>query len=113
MNDDFGVTKVVTSSLQTRNKKPRKIFENVELQALLDKDDSQIQKQLAEQLGVSQKAVSNRLQPMGKIQKTGRWVQHKLNDKQMEKRRSIFIILPNLTCFLRKKSAFHTCTPGK
>ena len=24
----------------------------------------------------------------------------------------LFIILPNLTCFLEKKFVFHTCTPG-
>jgi len=36
----------------------------VELQALLDEDDSQTQKQLAEQLSVSQQAVSNRLREM-------------------------------------------------
>ena len=41
-------------------------------QALLDEDDSQTQKQLAEQLSVSQQAVSNRLRKMGKIQKVGR-----------------------------------------
>ena len=45
-------------------------FEDVELQATLDEDDSQTQKQLAEQLGVSQRAVSNWPQEMGKIQKT-------------------------------------------
>jgi len=39
---------------------------------LLDEDDSQTQKQLAEQLSVSQQAVSNHLQEMGKIQKVGR-----------------------------------------
>jgi len=28
--------------------------------------------------------------------------------------KSLFIILPNLTCFFfGKKSSFHTCTPGK
>jgi len=43
----------------------------VELQALLDEDDSQTQKQLAEQLSVSQQAVSNHLREMGKIQKVG------------------------------------------
>ena len=43
----------------------------MELRALLDEDDSQIQKQLAEQLGVSQQAVSNRLRDMEKIQKIG------------------------------------------
>jgi len=53
--------------------KPPKRYEDVELQALLDEDDSQTQKQLAEQLSVSQQAVSNRLREMGKIQKTGRW----------------------------------------
>ena len=35
---------------------------------------SQTQKQRAEHLGVSQKAVSGRLQEMGKIRETGRWV---------------------------------------
>ena len=42
-------------------------------------------KQLAEQLGASQKAVFNRLREMRKIQKTGRWVPLELNDRQMEK----------------------------
>jgi len=36
----------------------------MELQALLDEDDSQTQKQLVEQLSVSQQAVSNRLREM-------------------------------------------------
>jgi len=52
--------------------KPPKKYEDVELQALLDEDDSQTQKQLAEQLSVSQQAVSNRLREMRKIQKVGR-----------------------------------------
>jgi len=56
--------------------KPLKKYEDVELQALLDEDDSQTQKQLAEQLSVSQQAVSNRLRKMEKIQKVGRWVRH-------------------------------------
>jgi len=37
--------------------KPPKKYEDMELQALLDEDDSQTQKQLAEQLSVSQQAV--------------------------------------------------------
>ena len=40
---------------------PPKKYERVELQVLLDEDDSQTQKQLAEQLSVNQQAVSNRL----------------------------------------------------
>jgi len=53
----------------------------VELQALLDEDDSQTQKQLAKQLSVSQQAVSNRLREMGKIQKVGSQVPHELNER--------------------------------
>ena len=53
--------------------------------AALLEDDSEIKKQPAEQLGVSQPAVSNRLQEKGKIQMTGRWVPHESNEKQMEK----------------------------
>ena len=61
----------------------------MELQALLDEDDSQTQKQLPEQLSVSQQAVFNRLRlrEMGKVQKTDRWITHELNDRQMEKRK--------------------------
>jgi len=58
--------------------KPPKKYE--ELQALLDEDNSQTQKQLADQLSVSQQ-VSNRLREMGKIQKVGRWVPHELNER--------------------------------
>jgi len=49
---DFDVTD------KEHGKSPKK-YKDVELQALLD--DSQTQKQLAEQLSVSQQAVSNRL----------------------------------------------------
>jgi len=46
------------------------------LQALLDEDDTQSQKMLAEQLGVSQAAISMRLHAMGKVQKIEKWVPH-------------------------------------
>jgi len=61
----------------------------VELQALLDEDDSQTQK-LAEQLSISQQAVSNRLR---EIQKVGRWMPHELNERQMERRKNTCDIL--------------------
>jgi len=75
--------------------KPPKKYEDVELQALLDEDDSQTQKQLVEQLSVSQQAVSNRLRGMGKIQKVDRWVPHmsELNERQMERRKNTCEIL--------------------
>ena len=52
----------------------------MEFQALLDEDDSQTQKQLAEQSSVRQ-----RLREMRIIQNIGRWVPHELNESQMEK----------------------------
>ena len=75
-NVGLGISKVVT-------KDKKKKFEDVELQALSDEYDSQTQKQLTEQLDVSQQVLSNRPREMGKIQKTGRWVPHESNDRQM------------------------------
>jgi len=57
VNDGFSVSKLEISMLQTRNTENRPKSEDVELQALLDKDDSQTQKQLAEQLSISQQAI--------------------------------------------------------
>ena len=45
----------------------------MELQALLDENDSQTQKQLLEQLDLNHQTVSNRLREMERIQKTSRW----------------------------------------
>ena len=91
VDDGFCISKVVTSTQGKKEDKEhgnRQKFEDVELQALLDEDNSQTHKQLAEQLGVSQRIVSDRLREMGKIQKSGRWVPHESNDKQMEKRKN-------------------------
>jgi len=63
--------------------RPKKVED---CQALLDENDTQSQKMLAEQLGVSQAAISMRLHAMEKVQKIGKWVPHELNDKQMERR---------------------------
>jgi len=86
VNDGFNVSKLEISMLQTRNTENRpKKYEDVELQALLDENDSQTQKQLlAEQLSVSQQAASNRLREMGKIQKVGRWMPQELNERDRE-----------------------------
>jgi len=40
----------------------------------------------AEQLGVSQAAISMWLHATGKVQKIGKWVPYELNDRQMERR---------------------------
>ena len=51
VNDDFGVSKVVTS---TQHKKKDKEHGTPKLQTLLDVDESETQKQLTEKLCVSQ-----------------------------------------------------------
>jgi len=63
-----------------RENRPRKV-EDCQLQTLLDEEDIQSQKMLAEQLGVSQAVISMRLHAMGKVQKIGKWVPHELNDR--------------------------------
>jgi len=50
-------------------------------------------KKLAEQLDVSQAAISMRLHAMGKVQKIGKWVPHELNNRQMERRQNTCQIL--------------------
>ena len=50
---------------------PKK-FENQQLQALLEEDACQTQKQLAERLNVTQPTISDRLQAMGKNLKEGK-----------------------------------------
>jgi len=58
----------------TRSLKRSRKVEDCQLQAFLDEDNTQSQKMLAEQLGVSQAAISMRLHAMGKVQKIGKWM---------------------------------------
>ena len=101
VNDGFGVSKVVTSKLQTRNVENVKKFEDVELQALLNDGDSQTQNNSA-----SNWTLVNKLFPIGyeRWERFGRavdgWVPHELNDSQMEKRKNTCHIL--LTRYKRK-----------
>ena len=61
-----------------------KIFEDQELEVLLEEDQSQTQEELAESLGVTQQAVSVRLGAMGIIQKQGNWVPYELKSRDVE-----------------------------
>lgn len=60
--------------------RPPKKFEDTELQALLDEDDTLSQEQMAEMLDIDRAAISRRLKAMGKIQKCGKWVPHELTE---------------------------------
>ncbi|KAL6265860.1 hypothetical protein P5V15_002684 [Pogonomyrmex californicus] len=57
---------------EPRAGRPQKI-ETDELQALLDINSAQTEKELAEQLGVTQQIISIRLHTMEKVQKEGKW----------------------------------------
>ena len=60
-------------------------FEDEELEALFDKDCCQTQEELAESLGVTQAAISERLKAAGYIQKQGNWVPRELKPRNVER----------------------------
>lgn len=62
-----------------RSGRPQKA-DDTELQALLDQNTAQSTRELSAQLGVSHTTVLNRLHTLGKIQKEGKWVPHKLSE---------------------------------
>lgn len=101
-NDDFRVTD---------NERPGRTsaFEDQEMQALLDEDACQTQKQLAMTLGVAQQTVSDRLNTMGKILKEGIWVPHKLDDRQLENRK---VVCEMLLQRHERKSFLHKILTG-
>lgn len=68
-----------------REGRPSK-FEDAELESLLDEDSCQTQDELAETLGVTQQAISNRLKNMGMVQKLGTWVPYELKPRDVERR---------------------------
>jgi len=70
---------------KSRSGQPKK-FEDKELEALLEEDQSQTQEELAESLGITQQAVSVRLRVMGMIQKQGNWVPYELKPRDIERR---------------------------
>lgn len=63
-----------------RSGQPKK-FEDNELEELLNEDPTQTQEELAEQLEVTQQAISVRLKTMGMIQKEGTWVPYELKPR--------------------------------
>jgi len=64
---------------EPRAGRPQKIETN-EFQALLDINSAQIEKEFAEQLDITQQAISIRLHTMGKVHKEDRWVLYELSE---------------------------------
>ena len=62
-----------------------KVFEDAELEAWLDQDSCQNQKELARLLGVTQQAISKRLKVMRMIQKQGNWMPYELKPRDIER----------------------------
>lgn len=63
-----------------------KMFEDTEMEALLEQDPSQTQGELAEALGVNQPTISKRLKALGMIRKVGNWVPYELKPRDVERR---------------------------
>ena len=63
-----------------------KILEESKLEALLAEDSWKTQEELAESLGVTEKAISKRLKAMEMIEKQGNWVPYELNPRDVERR---------------------------
>jgi len=78
-NGDFSVED------KPRSGQPKK-FEDKELEALVEEDQSQMQEELAELLEVIQQVISIRLRAMGIIQKQENWVPYELKPRDVEKR---------------------------
>jgi len=62
------------------------VYEDAELEALLDEDSCQMQKELALTLGVTQQTISYRSKSLGMIQKQGNWVPYELKPRNVERR---------------------------
>ena len=93
---------------EERPGQPRK-FKDEELEALLNEDCCQTQKELVESLGVTQAAISKRLKASGYIQKEGNWISHELKPRDVERR---FCMSKMLLERHKKKSFLHRIVTG-
>ncbi|GFT03356.1 mariner Mos1 transposase [Trichonephila clavipes] len=86
-----------------------KVFEDAELEALLDQDSCQTQQELVGSLGVTQQAISKRLKVMGMIQKQGNWVPYELKPRYVERR---LFACEQLFARQRRKEFLHPIVTG-
>ncbi|GFT11691.1 mariner Mos1 transposase [Trichonephila clavipes] len=86
-----------------------KVFEDAELEALLDQDSCQTQQELTGSLGVTQQAISKRLKVMRMIQKQGNWVPYELKPRNVERR---LFACEQLLARQRRKGFLHHIVTG-
>ncbi|EGI61409.1 Mariner Mos1 transposase [Acromyrmex echinatior] len=70
--------------VEDRHSGREKVFEDAELETLLDQESCQNQKELARSLRMTQQAISKRVKVMGMIQKQGNWVPYELKPRDVE-----------------------------
>ncbi|EFN78922.1 Histone-lysine N-methyltransferase SETMAR, partial [Harpegnathos saltator] len=70
-----------------------RVFEDEELETLVDENPCQTQKQLAKALNCAQSVISDRLKALGKVNKEGKWVPYELKPRDIERRKTICEIL--------------------
>ena len=104
----FNMKKTFGLEHEKRPGQPKE-FEDEELEALLDEDCCQTQKELAESLGVTQVAISKRSKIAGYIQKQGNWVPHELKPRDVQRR---FCMSKILLERHKKKSFLHQIFTG-
>ena len=73
-----------------------------ELEELLEEDPRQSTRELALALSVSQTTICNRLKALGKVQKVGKWVPHKLSEINISQQLSTCVFLSSK----QKKKSF-------
>ena len=62
------------------------MYQDAELEALLDEDSCQTQKEFALTLGMTQQTILYRLKLLGMIQKQGNWIPYELKLRNVERR---------------------------
>ena len=87
---------------------PKK-FKDEELEALLDEDPCQTEKELATALNVTQQCISQRLHKMGMVQKQGIWLPHELKERDIERRKTMCEMLLQRQ---KRKSFLHRIVTG-
>jgi len=85
------------------------MFQDTELQVLLDENYAQTQQELAEQLEVSKWTISDLLKAIGKFQKEGKWAPYELNERQQENQKTISEML---LARYKKTSILHRIVTG-